>query len=82
MITGSREDLKIQDIRTARIETGQSAVGVVLLEDEEQLSLDTSYCENDPYKKQLVTFFKPYKKSNPEEVGCPSSGAYVKIKVK
>jgi hypothetical protein len=82
LITGSRETLEMQDIRVAQIEPGQSATGVVLFEDEEQLVLDTNYCEDNPYKKQNVTFLKPYDKSNPEEVRCPTSGAHVRVKVK
>jgi hypothetical protein len=82
LTTGSLVDLKTDDIQAAQTKPGQSAEGVVLHEDEEQLWLDASYCENDPHKKQVIIFDKPYQKSKPEEVKCSLSGAHVKVKVK
>jgi hypothetical protein len=78
---GMTSDISPLEIQVLTIKPGHSAEGFVLWEDEEELWLDSSYCEPDSQKKQIHTFNKPYRKSNARETHCSNADPYVKIKV-
>lgn len=61
---------------------GDSAVGLLLLEEKNELYLDATPCQRSVAKKQIITFRKPYKKETQKNKTCEEGPfSYQAIKV-
>jgi hypothetical protein len=70
-------DSSAQQVRDAQ--TGDSAAGVVILEDQRQLRLDATPC-NATQNKAIIVFRPPYKKVTLGKVTCNNT-AYPSVQV-
>jgi hypothetical protein len=59
-----------QDDHKGNVTPGGSAVGIVLLEEKNELYLDATPCQRFVARKQIITFRRPYKKETQKEKAC------------
>ncbi len=71
-----------QDDHKGNTKPGDSATGLMLLEEKNELYLDTTPCQKSIAKKQIMTFRKPYKREPQKNKTCEEGQfSYSSIKV-